>query len=69
MQNEQHSTARRQYEADGFYIHPKPIIPDELIQRAITGMDALRAGEYETGVPPQPSYWNPGDSLDRKSVV
>jgi len=62
MQNEQHSTARRQYEADGFYIHPKPIIPDELIQRAITGMDALRAGEYETGVPPQPSYWNPGDS-------
>jgi ectoine hydroxylase-related dioxygenase (phytanoyl-CoA dioxygenase family) len=24
-------------------------------------MDALRAGEYETGVPPQPSNWNPGD--------
>lgn len=51
-----------QYEADGFYIYPKPLISEHLIQRAIQGMDALRAGEYETGVPPQPSYWKPGDS-------
>ena len=62
MQNVQYSTAHRQYDADGFYIYPKQVIPDELVQRAITGMDDLRAGEYETGIPPRSSYWNPGDS-------
>lgn len=55
------SSARARYEADGFYIHAAPVIPADLIQRAIAGMDAVRAGVYETGVPPQPSYWNPGD--------
>jgi hypothetical protein len=53
--------ARAQYEADGFTIHAEPIIPADLVRRAIAGMDAVRAGEYETGVPPQKSYWNPGD--------
>ena len=24
-------------------------------------MDAIRRGEYDTGGPPQPSHWNPGD--------
>jgi hypothetical protein len=53
--------ARAQYEADGFYIHSQPIVPAECVHRAIAGMDAVRAGEYDTGVPPQPSPWNPGD--------
>jgi ectoine hydroxylase-related dioxygenase (phytanoyl-CoA dioxygenase family) len=54
-------TARAQFEADGFYLHAQPIIPNDLIRRAIVGMDAVKDGVYETGVPPQPSYWNPGD--------
>jgi ectoine hydroxylase-related dioxygenase (phytanoyl-CoA dioxygenase family) len=54
-------TASAQFEADGFYLHPASIVPDDLIRRAIAGMDAVRNGIYETGTPPQPSYWNPGD--------
>jgi hypothetical protein len=55
------STARSKYEADGFYIHPEPLIPADLVERATLGMDAVRAGQYETGVPPRPSFWKPGD--------
>ena len=61
MQIQQPSTARKQYEVDGFFIQAEPLIPEALVQRAIEGMDALRSGEYETGVPPRPSYWEPGD--------
>jgi hypothetical protein len=50
---------------DGFVLHPEPVLSPDLIARAIQGMDALHAGEYETGRPPQPSIWNPGDSLDK----
>lgn len=46
---------------EGFYLSPKPLLPLDLVERAILGMDALRRGEYETGVPPQPSFWKPGD--------
>src|SRR5690242_5831505 len=55
------ATVRARYEHDGFLLAPEPIIPGGLVRRAVEGMDALRRGEYETGVPPQPSYWNPGD--------
>jgi ectoine hydroxylase-related dioxygenase (phytanoyl-CoA dioxygenase family) len=55
------STKRAKYESDGFYLCQEPIIEPDVIERAIKGMDAVRAGEYETGIPPQPSYWNPGD--------
>jgi hypothetical protein len=55
------SSAGAKYKADGFYLLPEPIIDKDLIQRVIKGMDAVRAGEYETGVPPRPSFWNPGD--------
>jgi ectoine hydroxylase-related dioxygenase (phytanoyl-CoA dioxygenase family) len=50
------------YEADGFLVYTERVIPTNTVQRAIAGMEALRAGEYETGIPPQPSYWNPGDN-------
>jgi hypothetical protein len=53
--------ARAAYEADGFFMIPQSIFPEELIARAIAGMDAIRRGEYDTGRPPQPSPWNPGD--------
>ena len=52
---------RTRYEADGFLLHTQPVFPADLVRRALAGQDALRAGDYETGVPPQPSYWNPGD--------
>lgn len=55
------SIPRARYEQDGFFIHPDPVVPADLVLRAVHGMDALRAGEYETGIPPQPSFWNPGD--------
>lgn len=61
MQSLFRSTPKLRYETDGFYIHAEAVIPADLVQRAIAGMDAVRAGEYETGVPPQPSYWSPGD--------
>ncbi|MCS6777069.1 MAG: phytanoyl-CoA dioxygenase family protein [Chloroherpetonaceae bacterium] len=58
-------SARPQYEADGFYITQKPLFPQALIADAIAGMDAIRRGEYDTGRPPCPSVWNPGDDPDR----
>ena len=59
------SPARQTYEADGFYVHRQPLIPEELMSRAVAGMDAVRAGVYETGIPPQESAWNPGDDPQR----
>lgn len=61
MQIQTSASARKQYQADGFYIHPTPIIPREVVDAAVVGMDEVRAGRYETGTPPQPSSWNPGD--------
>ncbi|MBW3625841.1 MAG: phytanoyl-CoA dioxygenase family protein [Armatimonadetes bacterium] len=53
--------ARTAYERNGFYLVQEPIFPDELLRRAVDGMEAIRRGEYDTGLPPQPSPWNPGD--------
>ncbi|HLK56173.1 MAG TPA: phytanoyl-CoA dioxygenase family protein [Chthonomonadaceae bacterium] len=53
------------FEADGFLLCDTPMLPADLIRRASEGMDALRRGEYETGTPPQPSPWKPGDPEDR----
>ena len=44
---------------------PNPLLPADLVQRASEGMDALRRGEYETGHPPCPSPWKPGDDPNR----
>jgi hypothetical protein len=49
------------YEADGFVIFDMPMIPADVVQRASGGMDAVRLGDYDTGRPPRPSAWNPGD--------
>lgn len=53
------------YETMGFYIHAESLFPDELVQRAVLGMDELREGRYETGVPPEESFWNPGDDANK----
>lgn len=61
MQTDEALPARQRYEQDGFYICTDPLIPLDLVERAVAGMDAVRAGNYDTGVPPRPSRWNPGD--------
>ncbi|MCY3712669.1 MAG: phytanoyl-CoA dioxygenase family protein [Gemmatimonadetes bacterium] len=55
--------AGERYRRDGFYFSP-PILPSELIERVTARMDAVMAGEYETGEPPRRS-WNPGDDPKR----
>ena len=55
------SEAAKAYDGQGYYIHSEPLLPPDLVQRARAGMDAVRCGEYDTGKPPQPSPWNPGD--------
>lgn len=51
----------KQYKSDGYYIAPEPVIPADVVRRAVDGMDAIRAGDYDTGVPPLDSPWKPGD--------
>src|SRR5947199_8933357 len=65
MTTEMLATTQARFEADGFSLHAQPVIPGELVRHAIAGQDALRRGEYETGVPPQPSFWNPGDDPNK----
>ena len=62
MTSESPNTA---YVRDGFYIHDAAVWPLEAVERAVEGMDAVRRGEYDTGVPPRPSAWQPGDDPQR----
>jgi len=59
------SSLATQYETDGFVICPNQVVPAEIIRKASLGMDELRAGHYETGQPPQPSPWQPGDNTEK----
>jgi len=45
----------------GYYIYRKSILSPEVIAAAILGMEAVRDGHYETGIPPEDSPWTPGD--------
>ena len=54
----------QRYREDGFYLSHNPIIHSDVIERACEGMDKIRVWDYDTGEPPQPSRWNPGDSED-----
>jgi hypothetical protein len=55
---------KESFEKNGFYIFSQPVIDSESIQKAVEGMDMLRAGVYDTGKPPPKSLWSPGDDLD-----
>ncbi len=61
MQTTTPADARGQYRSEGFAIAAEPILPQDVVSRAVDGMDAIRRSEYDTGGPPQPSHWNPGD--------
>jgi hypothetical protein len=58
------SALRSQFEADGFCLTP-PVIPAGLIERVVPRMDAVIAGEYETGVEPVSRRWSPGDPPEK----
>lgn len=45
------ANSRAQFEQDGFFIAPS-VIPADLIARVRPRIDAVYAGEYETGIPP-----------------
>ncbi len=60
------STVQAQYEAQGFYIRPTPVLPQDVVDAAVQGMDEVRMGRYDTGTPPMPSPWQPGDDPTTK---
>jgi hypothetical protein len=65
MQTADIEQARAHFETQGYYIHAEPILPEDLIQRGVKAMDKVRDGVYETGEPPMPSPWQPGDELTK----
>lgn len=60
------SRMNAQYEAQGFYVGPSPVIPRDVVDAAVLGMDEVRMGRYDTGTPPMPSPWKPGDDATTK---
>ncbi|MEM7532923.1 MAG: phytanoyl-CoA dioxygenase family protein [Chloroflexota bacterium] len=56
--------ATKAFQEQGFYQAPQ-LIPDDLLNEAVTHMDQVIACEYETGVAPQYSSVEPGDPLDK----
>ena len=51
---------RTAYERDGFVVVPQLLEPGA-IHDSVSHMDAVIAGDYETGVPPHWRKWDPGD--------
>ena len=45
------NSPRTEFERDGFYLVPS-VIPPDLLARVRSRIDAVYAGEYETGIPP-----------------
>ena len=59
--------AKQRYDADGFYVS-KRLIDEELVQRMPGHMEAVLAGEYETGAAPI-RYWNPEDGSTKLRMI
>ncbi|HEY8668773.1 MAG TPA: phytanoyl-CoA dioxygenase family protein [Tepidisphaeraceae bacterium] len=51
---------RKQFERDGFFFSP-PLLPAELVDRAVRHINKVMACKYETGVPVAGRHWNPGE--------
>lgn len=49
------------YRENGFYMHTRPLMDGAAIADTIRGMEAVRDGHYETGLPPEDSPWKPGN--------
>ncbi|MCC7261947.1 MAG: phytanoyl-CoA dioxygenase family protein [Candidatus Latescibacteria bacterium] len=65
MDKQMSVAARAAYERDGYYLCPQPVLPAPVTAAALTGMDEVRAGRYDTGGEPQPSPWKPGDDPNK----
>ena len=52
------------YRRDGFVLGPRCVEPDA-VEAIIPHMDAVIAGDYDTGVAPHWRRWNPGDDEAR----
>jgi len=50
---------------DGYYIHAAPLLDPGTIASVVQGMESVRDGAYETGIPPEDSPWKPGDDPRR----
>ena len=44
--------ASQKYKTDGYFIAADSLIADDVLAAARAGMDAVRDGEFDTGVPP-----------------
>ena len=53
-------TGHAAYDRDGFVGVPALVVPAE-VSEAVDHMDAVIAGDYETGIAPHWRRWNPGD--------
>jgi ectoine hydroxylase-related dioxygenase (phytanoyl-CoA dioxygenase family) len=56
---------RDRYEADGCFVAAEQVLPSEVVAAALEGMEAVRGGRYDTGIPPRESTWKPGDDPNR----
>ncbi len=60
------TSAVNSYQNDGFYIVSSPVVQGELIEKASSRMDAVMAGEYETGTAPMDGWKSDDPSALRK---
>ncbi len=65
MEAQKAAGIRQQYVEDGFCVIDRPVLPEQVVSRAREGMEAIRIGQYDTGIPPERSQWNPGDDPER----
>jgi len=63
LENPAIEAARETYQRDGFCLAP-PLVPIELIERALPRVDAVMNGQYQTGVAASP-MWKPGDDPNK----
>lgn len=53
------------YCQDGFHLETASVFSDARVEAAVEGMDRIRHGDYDTGLPPEESPWKPGDDPAR----
>lgn len=61
MTIEAQSELQTRYRQNGFHLQADSYLPTGIVQKAVTGMDAIREGRYDRGRPPRDSPWKPGD--------
>ena len=63
LDTDEASTARESFEREGFCFSP-PLVDVDLLDAVAERMDAVLAGDYETGVAPHRRFWDPADGDD-----